>query len=407
MTVLTKIRLSFLLTPTINYIFLWFGAAISIAELMTGALLAPLGLMQGLSAIFLGHLIGGGILYLAGLIGAKSQLSSASSSRIAFGRYGSYAFSLANMIQLVGWTAVMIIIGASALNTLSIELAGYDNLLLCHLLIGGLICFWVVCDFTLLLKINSLIILLLFICSLLVAGLVFGQPAVPAVAVPHGTLSFGAAVELNVAMSLSWMPLIADYTRKLTYRPALSTLGCVAGYVIGGSLMFTIGLGAALYVGNSDISQILLSVGLGTVALFIVVFSTVTTAFLDVYSAGISAANLTGRFNEKTVAILVGIVGTLCAIGLPMSQYENFLYFIGSIFAPLFAILITDYFCLGKQQINSGQLINLKNTLLWGIGFMLYRWLLSYDTFIGITLPVMVIVAILCLLIHKICPPTS
>lgn len=94
---------------------LWFSAAISMAEIYTGGLLAPLGFSDGVKAIIIGHLIGGGIMLLAGAIGAESGLPAiAMSTRISFGTYGSYLFSILNILQLIGWTAVMIIAGGRA-----------------------------------------------------------------------------------------------------------------------------------------------------------------------------------------------------------------------------------------------------------------------------------------------------
>ena len=73
---------------------LWFGAAVSIAEILTGALIAPLGITKGIVAILFGHLAGGVIFYLAGYIGAQSNLSAIESTRISFGKYGSFCFSI-------------------------------------------------------------------------------------------------------------------------------------------------------------------------------------------------------------------------------------------------------------------------------------------------------------------------
>lgn len=98
---------------------LWFGAAVSIAEILTGALVAPLGFEKGALAILIGHVIGCGLLYLAGLIGAQTGRSAMESCRIAFGGKGSYLFSALNITQLIGWTAVMIISGAKAMSGLS------------------------------------------------------------------------------------------------------------------------------------------------------------------------------------------------------------------------------------------------------------------------------------------------
>ena len=107
---------------TLNHFILWFGASISIAEIVTGTLLAPLGLVQGLQSILIGHVIGASILMLAGLTGACSGLSATATFRISFGRYGSYVFSVLNMVQLLGWTAVMIICGAKALDGIDLEI---------------------------------------------------------------------------------------------------------------------------------------------------------------------------------------------------------------------------------------------------------------------------------------------
>jgi len=92
---------------------LWFGAGISIAEILTGMLLAPLGFAKAFAAIILGHLIGGTVMYLAGLIGGRTGGSAMETVRISFGTQGAKLFAGLNVIQLVGWTAVMVASAAS------------------------------------------------------------------------------------------------------------------------------------------------------------------------------------------------------------------------------------------------------------------------------------------------------
>ena len=87
---------------------IWFGAAISIAEILTGACLESLGLVRGLIVIVLGHLIGFLLLVLAGVIGVKNKEGSMRSSALSFGKYGSFFFAVLNIIQLVGWQGIMI-----------------------------------------------------------------------------------------------------------------------------------------------------------------------------------------------------------------------------------------------------------------------------------------------------------
>ena len=382
-----------------SQVLLWFGAAVSIAEILTGALLAPLGLKMGIVAIIIGHIIGAVILYMAGIVGAQSGLSSAWSARISFGKYGSYGFSVLNLLQLLGWTAIMIKNAAIAMNGISIKLWDINNEALWCVAIAVLICIWVLLGSKNLTKVNIVVMLVLLAFSIVLGIVVFNRTGTGVNQSSDGSMPFGMAVELNVAMCLSWLPLISDYTRNLK-NPTLGTVGGVLGYFFGSLLMFIIGLGAALFTGTSDISEILLAAGLGIIALVIVIFSTVTTTFLDVYSAGVSIKNLNNKISEKVSAIIVCILGTTMAIFVPMSQYENFLYLIGSAFAPLFAILFADYYVAKRRKVNSESMIDAKNGVLWLIGFISYRLLMPYATIIGITIPVMIGIGIISVLLN-------
>lgn len=383
---------------TLNHFILWFGASISIAEIVTGTLLAPLGLEQGLKSILLGHVIGASMLMLAGLIGARSGLSATASFRISFGRYGSYVFSVLNIVQLLGWTAVMIICGSKALDGIARVLLGFGNEKLWCLLIGGLILIWISRGLQAIFRIHTFVVAALFLCFMVLALQVVSSP-VPATAGGGDALSFGSGVEMSVTMCLSWLPLISDYSRILK-KPISGTVIGVAGYFFGSMLMFAIGLGAALLAGTSEISEMLLGSGLGVAGLFIVAFSTVTNTFLDAHSSGVSAANILPGINERLVGVCVCALGTLVALFVPLSSYEHFLYFIGSVFAPLFAILLVDFFLFRRRDIE--QSLNLPNLLLWLAGFIVYRLLLSTSIFLGTTFPVMCIIALACVIMNLV-----
>ena len=373
---------------------LWFGAAVSIAEIFTGALIAPLGMQKGIISILIGHLIGAVIFYAAGLIGAENRLPAIKSTRISFGRYGSYLFSILNIMQLLGWTAVMIITGAKAFDMVTGNLFNYRNERLWCVLIAMLIAIWIIVGVKNLFKINIVAVGSLFILTVILGSIVFGQSSDQnSIA---GMMTFGAAVELSVIMPLSWLPLIADYTRHLENK-RLGTFYATIGYFIGSTWMYVIGLGAAIFAGNSDITQILLAAGLGFAALAIIVLSTVTTTFLDVFSAGVSFVNLNQKASEKISSLVICLLGMLLAIFISITEYENFLYMIGSVFAPLFAILITDYFVLNKKAFDENSLFNIKNTIIWVMGVTAYRMMLSYDSPLGITLPVMLGITLICI----------
>ena len=93
---------------------IWFGAGVSLAEILTGTYFAPLGFGKAMAAILLGHLIGGLMMFAAGMIGAKERKSAMETVKMSFGEKGSLLFAVLNVLQLVGWTAIMIYDGALA-----------------------------------------------------------------------------------------------------------------------------------------------------------------------------------------------------------------------------------------------------------------------------------------------------
>ena len=166
--------------------------------------------------------------------------------------------------------------------------------------------------------------------------------------------------------------------------------------------MYIIGLGAALLTQESDIASIMVQAGLGAAGLLIVIFSTVTTTFLDAYSAGVSAVSIFPSWKEKRVGIVVTLISILAAILFPMDDITDFLYLIGSVFAPMIAIQITDFFLLRRGGA-SGRL-DVCNAVVWVLGFVLYRVLMTVDIPVGNTLPDMAGTMLLCLIAHKIVP---
>ena len=379
---------------------LWFGAAISLAEIFTGGLLAPLGFWDGFKAIVLGHLIGGSILILGGYIGATSKLPAIMSTRISFGIYGSYLFSLLNVLQLIGWTAVMIISGGRAANALSIALFGIDNIMLWSVSIGAMIALWIVLGKEGFTKLNVLAVILLLGLTIILCGVVFSEQSVFN-SVNTGTMSFGSALELSIIMPLSWLPLISDYTRFANTKKS-GLVGSFTGYFVGSTLMYTIGLAIALYAKDADVGTMMLALNLGFLALAIVLLSTVTTTFLDAYSAGVTLLNVFPKLNEKKVALVMALIGLAVAIFTPIEQYENFLYAIGSVFGPLFAIVLSDYFVFKKEKIEPTLALHVGAFIVWAVGVYLYYQFITLDLILGSTLPTMLCTAILFILTKKV-----
>jgi putative hydroxymethylpyrimidine transporter CytX len=370
-----------------------FGSAISIAEILTGTFLAPLGFSKALSAIIIGHLIGGILLYLAGVIGCNTSKSSMETTKLSFGRWGGLFFSSVNIISLIGWTSIMIISGAFAAN--SVVSLGIN---VWSIIIAAFILVWVMVGINHIKYINILAMSLLLILTVILSRIIFTSNALPQTIV-DSTMSFGYAIELSVAMPLSWLPLIADYTKD-NNKNKKGALSATLVYTVISIWMYVIGLGAAIYCGYGDIELILANAGLPIAAILIVVFSTVTTTFLDVYSAGVSSLSIKKNLSQKKISAIITIIGVVIAIFAVPSNFESFLYLLASFFTPMISIMIADHFFIKKDA--SEKNLDNTNLILWIVGFILYRVLLNYNTPLGITCPVMVFITIITIITNKI-----
>ena len=374
---------------------IWFGAGVSIAEILTGTYFAPLGFRRGLAAILTGHIIGCCMMFFVGLIGARMRKSAMETVKMSFGQKGGLLFAVLNVLQLVGWTAIMIYDGALAADNIF-----HSGAWIWCIVIGALIILWIAVGVTNLGKINTIAMAALFILTIILCRVIFFGGTETA-GMSSDAMSFGAAVELSVAMPLSWLPVISDYTRE-AQKPMKATAASVIVYGLVSCWMYVIGMGAAIYTGESDIAVIMAKAGLGIAALLIVIFSTVTTTFLDAYSAGVSAESIFAKLKGGHVGIVVTVIGTIAAILFPMDDITDFLYLIGSVFAPMIAVQIADVFILRKDKKLTD--FDWRNLVIWLIGFAVYRWLMTVDIPVGNTLPDMAVVIVLCLIAEAVLP---
>ena len=336
------------------------------------------------------------MLFLAGVIGGKTRRSAMETVKMSFGNKGGLLFSVLNVIQLVGWTAIMIYDGSLSVNSI-LNMGDTGRWIAC-IVIGALIVLWILVGISNLGKLNTIAMAALFILTIVMCFFIFGNGNGMGAA-GDDSMSFGAAVELSVAMPLSWLPLISDYTREAE-KPFKATLASTLVYGAVSCWMYIIGMSASILTGESDIAKIMLKSGLSIAGLVIVILSTVTTTFLDAYSAGISSESIFSKLKGKYVAVAVTIVGVIAAIVYPMDDITDFLYLIGSVFAPMIAIQIADFFILKKDRANKA--VDICNIIVWLAGFAAYRFLLNVDTIVGNTLPDMVFTIILCVIVTKI-----
>ena len=376
---------------------IWFGAGVSLAEILTGTYFAPLGMGRGIAAILLGHVIGCVLFFLAGLIGGRERKSSMETVKMSFGAKGGMLFAFLNVVQLVGWTGIMIYDGALATNSIfNVGIAVWS------IVIGVMIVIWIAIGVTNLGLLNKITMALLFILTVVLSVVVFrgNNPG----ATSGEVITFGMAVENAVAMPLSWLPVISDYTREAD-KPFRATLASTVTYGLVSCWMYVIGMGAAIYTGGSDIAQVMLKAGLGISALLIMILSTVTTTFLDAFSAGVSCESLSKKLSGKTVGIIATVIGTIGACVYNMDNIMGFLYIIGSVFAPMIAVQLTTYFILKKDSFAAA--FDWPNLIVWAVGFAVYRLMMHVDLPTGYTLPSVLITKVLCFAVNKLIPQKS
>ena len=198
-------------------------------------------------------------------------------------------------------------------------------------------------------------------------------------------------VEVAIAMPISWLPLISDYTKD-TKTPKTTAAVSAIAYCATGVLMYTIGLVTTLYTGVGDIPLLLLKAGLGLSAVLIVIFSTVTTTFLDAYSAGVSAMCIHPRLKANWVAYASIFLGIVVSLIYPPDRFENFLLILGAVFAPMAMVMVIHY-GLVRSRVLTNQFIVFA-FLAWAIGCGAYYYFVHIDFLLGATVPSMLLTAI-------------
>ncbi len=373
----------------IDFFLLWAGAAVSLAEIWAGSLIVPLGLGLGLWSILLGHLIGNTPLALGGLIGSRWGIPTMVSVRPSFGIRGSYWAAFLNIVQLIGWTAVMLIVCGQAADAIS-KFYGFSNVTLWILVSGGITTLWALVGHRIWKWLQRISVIALLLLCAAMTYLVFNQYGWHMLfQIPRKSdFPFMVGMDLVIAMPISWLPLVSDYSRFATDSKS-SFWGTWIGYFLISSWMYLLGLAASLATQSGDPSGVVMNLmvkyGWAIPALIIVLFSTFTTTFLDIYSTAISGLNIVPKLGERTGILLGGFLGTATALIFPsILDYEHFLLLIGAMFCPIFGIVLADYFLLRKGSIDLEGLykkggsywfskgVHLLALLAWAVGFVVY-----------------------------------
>jgi len=337
----------------LDFFLLWAGAAVSLAEIWAGGILAPMGYMAGIMVILLGHIVGNTPLALGGIIGSKWGIPTMVSTRVAFGNNGSYIPASLNILQLIGWTAVMIWIGGQTAATFT-KASSFYTPVFWIIVLGVVTTLWAIVGNKFWKWLHRISVTALVILCAIMTYIVFSKYGVSSLLSIKASndLPFMIGLDYVIIMPISWLPLVCDYSRYAKGNRS-SFWGTWIGYFILSSWMYIIGLSTALATSSSTpetmVLELMISFGLVFPALIIVLFSTFTTTFLDIYSASVSALNIHPGIGGKRGIIIAGALGTIIALFFNPEAYLHFLEIIGFIFCPLFGIVLADYFLFRKQ----------------------------------------------------------
>jgi putative hydroxymethylpyrimidine transporter CytX len=320
---------------------LWIGAAISISEIFTGGLTVPLGLVKGGAAIVIGHLIGVSLLSFGGYISFSRGENAMGAVARSFGGVGGKIVAFCNVVQLIGWTVVMTVQAGGAITSVLPRLPFAPV----AFALSALVLVWALLLGSPAVRLNNFAVLLLILmCAALFGEALGGVGAAPA-APTSGAMSFALAVELSIAMPVSWLPLIGDYTVSANDR----SCACVipfAGYFTGSTLMYLFGLFIAVFAGG-DIFSFVAGSRFRYIACGVVLLSTLTTAFLDLYSAAESSGRILGAKSKYGPIIAAGVLAAIISAVFPIELYssflEQFLTSIGMVFVPVYTIIFLDF----------------------------------------------------------------
>ena len=359
---------------------IWFGVAISVSEIQAGIQIGSAAPVNSIWVpLILGHVIGGILLYFVGLIGAHLRVNAMESIKSTFGNLGSRFFAALNVMQLIAWVAVLNAQGTLALMGLNIPI----SFALTSIILAILVAIWVFIGLQRTSKITSIIMIILTVLLIVLSFKLLGIGGYHLMPIKNSaTLTFWNIFEISIAMPISWLPVIGDYTKDVKSPKKATALSALA-YTVASLWMYFIGI-EVVCIGTVDISQAILISGLGVQGVFILVLSTVTTNFLATNSAGESAKAIFNRLDPKIVGVIVSILSAILAISGIMDHYISFLYLISSVFAPMASVLVVSfYFGKGENKTKDWY----WNIFSWFVGFVVYQITSGFDSiFLGPTL---------------------
>lgn len=331
----------------LDFFILWSNLGVGLLVLSAGSFLSETSFVDATAAIITGSIGGSILLALAGKIGSDHGITSLVSMRPSFGIRGSYLPAALNIMQLVGWTVFEIMIMARAADMLAGRIIPYAawaaifGTFVALLGIAGPLAVarrWL----------GKFAVWMAFGTStVIIVTLLMSPNAASVISSPGKGMSFFTALDLVIAMPISWMPLVADYNR-FAKKSKSAFWATMIGFAVT-NMMFYFG---GVLLGTSDVVGIIVAIQaifFGFLMLLLIV-DEADNAFADVYSAAVSAQNIFSKLGQKHLVIGFTALSTIFATVVTIQDYETFLLLIGAIFVPLFGVVLTDYYLVRKRK---------------------------------------------------------
>ena len=401
--------------------FIWFCANVAVPRLMMGGSLMSLGFSKAAFLLLWGNILVILPLLAVGIIGHKVRVPTMAATRMTFGIKGSYVPAFANGISLFGWAANITVISGFSINAIISTITGFDNVLLWILFTGIVQLLITAFGFraiTWLQRVSMPLLALLSIYSLYMLINKFGWSNLVSVA-SNNPIPLMLGLDILAANAFAWGPMVCDYTRY-SKNPASASWGTLIGSVTGAAGFMFVGLVSGIATGSPNPVAMLVESGMSTPMLIILAFvlaiAGITTNVMNIYSSSISFVNVFPKAKPWKIIGVVGIIVTGIAL-IPnlIGYFINFLIIVGSIFVPLIAIMLVDFFLLKKQDVDPEQLLvtnsgsrywynngfNLRAIIIWVLGAVFYNVLPFIAPSLGSTLPCFIIVAVAYFAVEK------
>jgi nucleobase:cation symporter-1, NCS1 family len=351
---------------------LWGNLGISLFGPVTGASIAAYtgSLAKGLLATLVGSVLGALVLGGSAVFGSQTGAPAMACMRGLFGRRGSLAPTVLNIGQNLGWATMEIIVISQA----AVAVAGERFRWPFVLLAGAIATTMAIRPLGSVKVLRKFMVWVVLLASAYLFVQVLRKPIsdMP----QEGVIGFWPAVDLAAAGVVSFAPLAADYTRHSRSNKT-AFLGSSLGYGLAALIYFSLGVFAVatLSTNTEGVITALVTLPAGAVALFVLLVDEVDEAYANIYSTTMSAHNVIGHIDRRWISLTIGITATVLALFVDLSNYTSFLYLIGSVFVPLFAVAIADFFVVSRMRWDVSEHARLRwpPVVAWLFGFVTYQ----------------------------------